>query len=214
VSKIAAEQAEKKKQKRPDRRIRQTRDALGDALIALMQEKPFDQITVQHVLDRADVSRSTFYAHFRDKNDLFLSDVEDFLEHIAGLLSLRNEASNRVAPVREFFAHVGEWHKFHGVLVAAGKMNDFVELGQGYFARAIERRLKELPATQSLAPQQQTVLAQMHAGAMFSLLRWWMAKGMTPGPEKMDELFHDMVWKGATSPTSSISSSTSRRLRP
>ena len=213
MSKIAAVQPAKKK-KKADRRIRQTRDALGDALIALMQEKPFDQITVQHVLDRAGVSRSTFYTHFRDKNDLFLSDVEDFLEHMAGLLSRSNEASNRVAPVREFFAHVGEWHKFHGVLVAAGKINDFVELGHGYFARAIERRLKELPATHALAPQRRAVLAQMHAGAMFSLLSWWMARGMTPGPEKMDEAFHDMVWKGATSPALSASSNAPKRLRP
>ena len=74
----------KKKLKTPqpkqDRRILRTRDKLGDALIALMQEKDFDDITVQNVLDRAGVGRSTFYVHYRDKNDLFLSDVEDFLE--------------------------------------------------------------------------------------------------------------------------------------
>jgi AcrR family transcriptional regulator len=47
---------------RPDRRILRYRNALGDALIQLMQEQPFDAITVQQVLDRADVSRVTFYA--------------------------------------------------------------------------------------------------------------------------------------------------------
>ena len=40
-----------------DRRVRRTRDALGDALVALMQERPFEQIKVQHVLDRAGVGR-------------------------------------------------------------------------------------------------------------------------------------------------------------
>jgi AcrR family transcriptional regulator len=52
--------------KKTDARVRRTRDALGDALIALMQEKPFDTITVQDVLDRAHVSRSTFYSHYSD----------------------------------------------------------------------------------------------------------------------------------------------------
>src|SRR5580693_4195083 len=66
--------------KKTDRRVRATRDNLGDALIALMHEQPFETITVQHVLDRAKVSRSTFYAHYSDKNDLFLSDAEDFWE--------------------------------------------------------------------------------------------------------------------------------------
>ena len=61
-----------------DRRVRRTRDLLGDALVALMQEKPFETITVQHVLDRARIGRSTFYTHYRSKDDLFLSDLEDF----------------------------------------------------------------------------------------------------------------------------------------
>jgi AcrR family transcriptional regulator len=41
--------------KKTDARVRRTRDALGDALVALMQEKPFETITVQDVLDRAKV---------------------------------------------------------------------------------------------------------------------------------------------------------------
>ena len=61
-----------------DRRILRTRDALGDALVALIREKNFAQITVQEVLDRAGVGRATFYAHYRDKEDLFMSDVEEF----------------------------------------------------------------------------------------------------------------------------------------
>ena len=133
-----------------DRRVRHTRDALGDALVAIMHEKPFDDITVQHVLDRAGVGRSTFYTHFRDKDDLFLSDVEDFLEAMAFALSHRGEVSNRVAPVREMFAHVAEWHEFSKILIAEGKFRDFVELGQGYFARGIEQRLAELPKARGI----------------------------------------------------------------
>jgi AcrR family transcriptional regulator len=69
-----------------DARVRRTRDALGDALLTLMQEKAFETITVQEVLDRAGIGRSTFYAHYRDKNDLFLSDLEDFLEPMSTVL--------------------------------------------------------------------------------------------------------------------------------
>lgn len=62
-----------------DLRILKTRNALGDALVTLMQEKKFEEIKLQDVLDLAEVGRSTFYVHYRDKDDLFLSDVEDFL---------------------------------------------------------------------------------------------------------------------------------------
>jgi AcrR family transcriptional regulator len=128
-----------------DRRVRHTRDALGDALIALMQENTFESITVQQVLDRAGVGRSTFYAQYRDKDDLFLSDLEDFLEMMSTLLIRQQEASTRIVPVREFFAHVAEMRQLLSALTSAGKLRDFQEMAQGYFARAIEQRLEDLP---------------------------------------------------------------------
>src|SRR5712691_3952088 len=69
-----------KRQRKPDRRIRRTCERLGSALVALIQERPIDDVTVQDVLDRASVGRSTFYLHFRDKDDLLLSQLEKFLE--------------------------------------------------------------------------------------------------------------------------------------
>src|SRR5215510_7441366 len=90
--------------KKTDARVRRTRDALGDALIALMQEKAFDTITVQDVLDRAHVSRSTFYAHYSDKDDLLMSDAEEFFEAISTALSAHGDKSDRVFPVQEFLS--------------------------------------------------------------------------------------------------------------
>ena len=69
-----------KQRRKPDLRIRRTRSLLSNALVALMQEKSIDKITVQEVLDRAAVGRSTFYLHYRDKDDLFLCVLEDGLE--------------------------------------------------------------------------------------------------------------------------------------
>ena len=66
------------------------------------------------------MSRSTFYTHYSDKNDLFMGDVDQFWEGMASLLSRRREASNRVAPVRELFAHVAERQDFYAALVASG----------------------------------------------------------------------------------------------
>src|SRR4030095_3886038 len=85
--------------KKTDARVRRTRDALGDALITLMQKKPFDTITVQDVLDRAHVSRSTFYTHYTDKDDLLMSDAEEFFEALSMALSGHGEDSERVFPV-------------------------------------------------------------------------------------------------------------------
>ncbi|HMD15044.1 MAG TPA: TetR/AcrR family transcriptional regulator [Terriglobales bacterium] len=188
--------------RRFDRRVRRTRDVLGEALIGLMHEKPFEAITVQQVIDRANVGRSTFYTHYRDKDDLFLSDVEDFFEGVATLLSRRGETSNRVAPVRELFAHVADARELYATLIAAGKINDVMELGQGHFARAIEQRLAELSPDRPKNSMPRAATAHALAGALLSLMSWWIDHEMAGSPAQMDDLYHEMVWFGVSGPNS------------
>ena len=182
--------------KKTDARVQRTRDALGDALITLMQEKPFDTITVQDVLDRAHVSRSTFYAHYSDKDDLLMSDAEEFFEALSMALSQLGDKSDRVFPVREFFAHLSDVQPFFKALVKSGKYQENMQLARGHFARGIERRLGELPRGKTIPANQLPAIAIAHAGALLSLLSWWLDRGMRESPAEMDELFHRMVWNG------------------
>jgi AcrR family transcriptional regulator len=177
-----------------DRRVARTRDILGDALVALIHEKAFEEITVQEVLDRAGVSRSTFYTHYKDKNDLFLSDAEEFFEAMSTALSRYGDQSNRVAPVREFFEHVADFHKFRAALMAAGKFQDILEMGQEFFARGIAQRLAELRGPRPMTAARRAALAHAFAGALFSLLSWWIHGGGPCTAAQMDELYHQMVW--------------------
>ena len=177
-----------------DRRILRTRNLLGDALVALLQEREFEDITVQDVLDRAGVGRSTFYAHFQDKNDLFLSDVEDFFELCAGLLKRHNAHPKRLLPVEEVFTHIRQVREFYAAVVRSGKMNDVIALGRGFFARAIDERLQN--AGVKLNAVERSAKAHALAGSFFSLLDWWIDKGMKSDPKEMDALFHSMAWNG------------------
>lgn len=179
-----------------DPRARRTREQLGDALIALMHEKAFDSITVQDVLDRAGVARATFYAHFRDKNDLFLTENDAFFDHIANGLSEAKDPSDRVAPVRELFEHVAEAQRYRAALVESGRIHEIFELGRAHFARGIERRLGELDRARSLSPVQRAVAAHAHAGALIALLTWWLHEGGGVSAAALDEEFHRMVWSG------------------
>lgn len=193
-----------------DSRSRRTRDALGDALVGLMQERPFKSITVQEVLDRAEVGRSTFYTHYRDKDDLFLSDVEDFWEMMSSMLERSGEKSNRVAPVRELFAHVAEAKSFRESLAAAGKVNDVMELGQGQFARAIEQRLITLSGGEENKPGQFAATSHALAGALFSSLTWWIDRRMPVSAAEMDDAFHRLVWSGVNASQESAVKSANR----
>jgi AcrR family transcriptional regulator len=180
-----------------DRRVLRTRNALGDSLVALLQERDFEQITVQDVLDRAGVGRSTFYVHYRDKNDLFLSDVEDFFEMCSSLLSRNNSRPERLLPVQEVFTHIREMREFYAAVVRSGKINDVEILGRGFFARSIEERLQA--AGLKMESVQRSAKAHALAGSFFSLFNWWVDKGMKADPKEMDTLFHQMAWKGLAS---------------
>jgi len=189
-----ARQDPAKRQGNTDLRIRRTRERLGAALIALIEEKAIDEVTVQEVLDRAKVGRSTFYVHYQDKDDLFLSQLEDGLQMWSTILT-KQEKSRRLAPVAEFFAHVASAGKLYRSLVASGRIQSFFDLAQGYFARGIARRLKEIGLP---IPDQREFDARAHAlaGNLLSLLKWWLDRGAKEPAEDMDDLFHRMVWKG------------------
>ena len=69
--------------KAEDRRVQRTRTLLLDALLDLIAEKGYAAVTVQDIVDRANVGRSTFYAHFLDKRELLLSGVNGLLMFLA-----------------------------------------------------------------------------------------------------------------------------------
>ncbi len=195
---ITEQRRNDKQRRKPDLRIRRTRSLLSDALVALMQEKSIDKITVQEVLDRATVGRSTFYLHYRDKDDLFLCVLEDGLEMWSTALLRKQEKSYRVAPVAEFFTHVGSAKKLYRVLVDSGRIHTFFELAQGYFARGIGRRLKDM-GLKNLVQSELDARSHALAGNLLSLLKWWLDRGARESPKAMDELFHRMAWIGLQS---------------
>lgn len=58
-----------------DRRIQKTKKLLADSLAQLMEEKEFEAITIQDIIDRANVGRSTFYTHYESKEKLLLNNI-------------------------------------------------------------------------------------------------------------------------------------------
>lgn len=179
-----------------DARIRRTHERLGMALLALIEDTPLQEVTVQQVLDRAGVGRSTFYLHFRDKNDLLLSQLEVFLEIMSTKLSESQELSQRVAPVTEMFEHIGQQRIIYRSLADSGKLHDFFDLAQDYFARGIEQRLRDSKRAAKFPPQELKARAVALAGSLLALFRWWMDRGGKEPASELDALFHRLVWEG------------------
>lgn len=182
--------------KRPDARTARTHRALSEALVALMLDREFADITVQDVLDRAGVGRSTFYAHFRSKDDLLLSDAERFLGLLERHLEQTAGANGRVAPLGELAAHVAEYADFAAAIERSAQRDALWELFVGHFARIIERRLSRLAPHAEREALPREMSARLFAAAAISLLRWWMERGQPMSASELDTRFHAMVWRG------------------
>ena len=75
-----------------------------------------------------------------------------------------------------------------------------MELGRGHFARGMEERLATIPLARDITPEQRATLAHTFAGALFSMLEWWIDRDPRPSPKEMDALFHRLVWSGIVGP--------------
>jgi AcrR family transcriptional regulator len=179
-----------------DRRVVRTRRALGNALVELMLASRFDDISVQQVLDRARVGRATFYAHFRSKHDLLLSDAERFFEWLEADFLARAGGSRRVAPVAELFSHVADYHLFQRALEQSSLREPVADLLTGHLARMIERRMAELCPGTGTTSLPAAATARLFAAALVEMMRWWLNRGARPGAQEMDAQFHDIVWGG------------------
>ena len=181
-----------RKQKTSDRRTRRTRRKVGGALVELIQEKRFDDITVQNLIDRAGVGRSTFYSHFRDKEEAFEHQWENFNQHLADQIKWDKAGKDSFFPVIPFFQHLQESQSFYRGLVRSGKAEGIFNRGIEYLSHNIEIALKErLKSRQIAIPI--PVLSHYLATEFFGLLKWWLDARMPYPPEAMDTMFHRLV---------------------
>lgn len=161
-------------------------------MVELIKEKRFDDITVQNVIDRADVGRATFYTHFRDKEDLFEQQWEQFNQMLAAKIDWDKAGKESFFPVTFFFQHLQEAQAFYRGLVRSGKVDGIFKRGVEYLGHHIEAALtKRLESRQLLIPV--PVLSHYLATEFFALLKWWLDAGMPYTPEAMDKMFQRLI---------------------
>lgn len=183
--------------KKNNRQTNRTKKLLRDSLVQIILEKHYDSITVQDILDRADVGRSTFYTHFRDKEDLFRGDWEKFLNFLIQRINFENITESRFVPIKELFQHLIDFHPFYRAIVKSGKSDQLYKSGQNHLAKGIENKLTLLLGNESLpTPVPIPILSNYLANEIFSLLRWWLDQDMPYPPDRMDEIFHQLISPG------------------
>ena len=174
-----------------DRRVRRTRQALRDALIALIQERGYDATSVQDVVERADVGRSTFYGHFTDKEDLLLWAFREL--HMSGAEPGSADAS-LVSVSRSMLERAGtERGLFRAVFGRFGSGAVQRRMEGEVFAWAGEEFRRLAPASD---PDDVAMSAAIAVGAFMSLLRWWIEAEAPVPSNRVSRAFEASVVPG------------------
>jgi len=179
-----------------DRRSRRTRRLIAEALIALMVEQRYDRITVQEIIDRADVGRSTFYAHYHDKEDVLTSEFEHVLAQLHQHLDPDGADAPQLLPSLGLFRHVQEQHHLYHALLQGHGVGVLYETGHRYLSASVGRRLTVLAGDGRAPEVPLPLLADYVAGAFLSLLRWWLEHQRPYPPEQMHAIFQQVVLPG------------------
>ena len=180
-----------------DRRVRRTRKLLHDAFLELVIEKGYEKTTIQDILDRADVGRSTFYVHYRDKEALLTASFDGMRDQLEGELAeiSATSAVDVALPAALLFEHAYRNQRVYRAL--CGRQGG--ALVQRYQRRLIGDLLRKHlrpPFTQTGTGVPADVAAEFYASAALGLLVWWIDHDFCNGPMWLTATYRTLAAPG------------------
>lgn len=172
--------------------MRRTKSSLHGALIGLAREKPYSAIAVKEILNRANVGRSTFYTHFRDKDDLLESGIHEVLQSARDGARALSAVERLLSFSLPLLIHIDEHRQAAGPqMKREGRLVMHARLGEAL----TELVTDDLAEVVSKSPQHTEVdlLAQHVASTFVLVLNWWVESAPTLTPTDVDARFRELI---------------------
>jgi AcrR family transcriptional regulator len=181
-----------------DRRINRTRLLLRTAMTSLIREKGFEALTVQDIIDRADVGRSTFYAHFKSKEDLLKGAVDMMRTTLRQFQRRALEKSSRPGDrmfgfSRELFEHAAEHLDVFAAMVGKHSGTVFQQHLHRMLAELIREDVEARAARKKPDASQVEAAVQFVAGGLLGLLVTWLNEMTRVPAAELDDRFRRMA---------------------
>jgi AcrR family transcriptional regulator len=184
--------------KAADRRVQRTQQLLRSALLSLIREKGFEALSVQDIIDRANVGRATFYAHFDNKEDLLASGIEGLRASLKDRQRRTLSQSTSSDDVmfefsHELFVHANEHRDvFHAMV---GKHSGAVirQLLHKMLVDLARDEVKAIAASRGGDAVPAEAVVQYVAGGLFGLLMWWGSGRMRMPVDEVNALFRRLA---------------------
>lgn len=180
-----------------DRRRARTERNVQAAFCSLLERKRYAQITVQDVLDEADVGRSTFYAHYRGKEDLLARLVDDICAHAIAPMGPEpehdfSERTDSASTVEHLLRHIRERRSGVRALVVGDGAGTFARLLHEGLAAQADRRLPAEPGG-AAGRVDRPFLVHHIAGSLTDLVVRWARGGFAEDPSRLAEQYVSLM---------------------
>ena len=178
-----------------DKRVQKTQQALRSALLELMIERGYERLSVQQILDRAGVGRATFYLHYSNKEDLLRKSLDQLREHLIREWQAASKGKTQSKPPLgfslAFFRHVDSHRRLYRAVV--GRESGVIVDRQ--MRRLLADLVKEALAQGSRERNgiRTEMAAQYVAGALMSIVTWWLDRNVKISPEEINSVFLQMT---------------------
>jgi len=181
-----------------DRRVLHSREVLHRAMIELVLESGYEAVTIKDIVERAGVSRSTFYVHYKSKEDL----LTDGMAELRALLVAHQEAAlGTKAGVGErclgfsfaLFEHAQTYRDIYRVLVGERGSAIIMNRMRSLLADLVSRDLAAIVPKVEQGQIPRSALTQFVVGALMSILAWWMDRKSNISPAEVDAIFRRLT---------------------
>ncbi len=182
---------------RADRRVQRTTRALREALLDLIIEKGYEAVTIQDIIDRANVGRSTFYSHYYDKEQLLLGSIGWLRQLLTEQKAAAPEACEaggfRFGFSLAMLKHVQSNDKLYRATVGRDSGTLVLHHVKRMIAELAEEEMARLNHAWMLPRQ---VLLAYIVHTYMALLQWWIEHDSARSAEEVDEQFHRLAFTG------------------
>lgn len=182
-----------------DRRQKKTRAAIFRAFSELLSKKNYSAITVQEIIDAADIGRTTFYAHFETKDDLLKALCAELFDHIIKSATDSTHThglySDSGAP-ESVFCHLFQHLAENGNNILELLSCESNELFLRYFKDSLNELVRsQLPDREYYGQVQlpESFLVNHISSSFVETVLWWVKNGLKQSPEEMSAYFMAVI---------------------
>lgn len=172
-----------------DRRIIKTKKSIKDALFTVSAVKGMEAVTVQDIINEANINRATFYYHYKDKMDLLQVIMEETLEGLAQELVIPAHVDSFAdvvyPPVRLVFEHVKKYVEVYQIILSKKGIPEFRWEMLSIIKESLRQNIDQFMKNNHEITVDKKFLVSYISGALVTLIIDWVELDLPESPECM-----------------------------